>query len=113
LIKVQVSFSGRNVRCSSACRLAIGNTATKREHGDRKMNFEVASALQFFSLRAVQPARGGLCSDTQEFSMSKKEPKSAKNTSAQEAVENLFHPKASGNAKKHAEGAKKPRKKGS
>jgi hypothetical protein len=46
--------------------------------------------------------------------MSKKEPKSAKNMSAQEAVENLFHPnKASGNAKKHAEGAKKPRKKGS
>jgi hypothetical protein len=45
--------------------------------------------------------------------MSKKEPKSAKNASAQEAVENLFHPKASGNAKKHAEGAKRPRKKGS
>jgi hypothetical protein len=45
--------------------------------------------------------------------VSKKEPKSAKNMSAQEAVENLFHPKASGNAKKHAEGAKKPRKKGS
>jgi hypothetical protein len=43
--------------------------------------------------------------------MSKKEPKSAKNASAQEAVENLFHPKASG-TKKHAEGAKKPRKKG-
>jgi hypothetical protein len=31
--------------------------------------------------------------------MSKKEPKSAKNTSAQEAVENLFHPKASGTPK--------------
>jgi hypothetical protein len=45
--------------------------------------------------------------------MSKKEPKSAKNMSAQEAVENLFHRKASGNAKKQVEGAKKPRKKGS
>jgi hypothetical protein len=45
--------------------------------------------------------------------MSKKEPKSAKNMSVQEAVENLFHPKASGNAKKHTEGTKKPRKKGS
>ena len=45
--------------------------------------------------------------------MSKKEPKSAKNTSAQEAVENLFHPKPAGNAKKHTEDAKKPRKKGS
>ena len=45
--------------------------------------------------------------------MSKKEPKSAKNMSAQEAVENLVHPKASANAKKHAENAKKPRKKGS
>jgi hypothetical protein len=46
--------------------------------------------------------------------MSKKEPKSAKNMSAQEAVENLFHPKPSGERKKkHAEGAKKPRKKGS
>ena len=45
--------------------------------------------------------------------MSKKEPKSAKNASAQEAVENLFHPKTSGNAKKHVEGAKKQRKKGS
>jgi hypothetical protein len=45
--------------------------------------------------------------------MSKKEPKSAKNMSAQESVENLFHPKPSGNAKKHVEGAKKPRKKGS
>ncbi len=45
--------------------------------------------------------------------MSKKEPKSAKNMSTQEAVKNLFHAKASGNAKKHAEGAKKPRKKGS
>jgi len=32
--------------------------------------------------------------------------KSAKNMSAQEAVENLFHPKTSGNAKKHVEGAK-------
>lgn len=42
--------------------------------------------------------------------MSQKEPKSAKNMSAQQAVENLFHPKASGNAKKHAEGAKKLRK---
>jgi hypothetical protein len=38
--------------------------------------------------------------------MSQKEPKSAKNMSAEQAVENLFHPKASGNAKKHAEGAK-------
>jgi hypothetical protein len=56
---------------------------------------------------------GGLCSDTQEISMSKKEPKSAKNMSAQESVENLFHPKPSENAKKHVEGAKKPRKKGS
>jgi hypothetical protein len=45
--------------------------------------------------------------------MSKKEPKTSKNMSAQEAVENLFHPKPSGNAKKHAEGAKNPRKKGS
>jgi hypothetical protein len=45
--------------------------------------------------------------------MSKKEPQNAKNMSAQEAVENLFHPKASGNVKKHVEGAKKPRKKGS
>ena len=45
--------------------------------------------------------------------MSKKEHKSAKNMSAQEEVENLFHPKTSGNAKKHTEGAKKPRKKGS
>jgi hypothetical protein len=45
--------------------------------------------------------------------MSKKEPKSAKNMSAQEAVENLFHPKDSGNAKRHTQGAKKPRKKGS
>jgi len=45
--------------------------------------------------------------------MSKKEPKSAKNMSAQESVENLFHPKPSENAKKHVEGAKKPRKKGS
>jgi hypothetical protein len=45
--------------------------------------------------------------------MSKKEPKSAKNMSAQEAVENLFHPKVSGITKKHVEGAKKPRKKGS
>jgi hypothetical protein len=45
--------------------------------------------------------------------MSKKEPKSAKNMSAQEAVENLFHPNASGNAKKYAEGVKKPRKTGS
>jgi hypothetical protein len=45
--------------------------------------------------------------------MSKKEPKSVKNMSAQEAVENLFHPKASGNGKKNAEGAKKPKKKGS
>jgi hypothetical protein len=45
--------------------------------------------------------------------MSKKEPKSTKNMSAQDAVENLFHPKASGNAKKHAQGVKKPRKKGS
>jgi hypothetical protein len=44
--------------------------------------------------------------------MSKKEPKIAKHMNAQEAVENLFHPKASGNAKKHTEGAKKPRKKG-
>jgi hypothetical protein len=77
------------------------------------MNFEVAYALIYFPIQAVQSTRGGLCSDTQEFTMSKKEPKSAKNMSAQEAVENLFHPKASGNAKKHAEGAKKPRKKGS
>jgi len=45
--------------------------------------------------------------------MSKKEPKNAKNMSAQGSVENLFHPKPSGNAKKHAESAKKPRKKGS
>jgi hypothetical protein len=45
--------------------------------------------------------------------MSKKAPKSVKNMSAQEAVENLFHRKASGNDKKHAEGAKKPRKNGS
>ncbi len=45
--------------------------------------------------------------------MSRKEPKNTKNMSAQEAVENLFHPKPSGNPKKHAEGAKKPRKKGS
>jgi hypothetical protein len=45
--------------------------------------------------------------------MSKKEPKSAKNMSAQEAVGSLFHPKASGNAKKRADDAKKPRKKGS
>lgn len=44
--------------------------------------------------------------------MSKKEPKSAKNTSARQVVENLFHPKAPGNAKKHAEGAMKQRKKG-
>jgi len=45
--------------------------------------------------------------------MSKKEPKITKNMNAQEAVENLFHPKASGNDKKHGQGAKKPRKKGS
>jgi hypothetical protein len=32
--------------------------------------------------------------------MSKKEPKSAENMSAQEAVENLFHPKASGERQK-------------
>jgi hypothetical protein len=44
--------------------------------------------------------------------MSKKEPKNAKSVSAQDAVGNLFHPKASGSAKK-AEAAKKPRKKGS
>ena len=43
--------------------------------------------------------------------MSKKEPKSAKNMSAQESVENLFHPKPLGSAKRHAECAKKPRKK--
>jgi hypothetical protein len=48
-----------------------------------------------------------------EFSMSKKDPKSAKSMTPQEAVGNLFHPKASGNTKKHAEGSKKPRKKGS
>jgi hypothetical protein len=100
------------VKCASACRLAVGNTAIKREHRDRKMNFEVACRGIYFPIQAVQSTRGGLCSDTQEFSMSKKEPKSAKNMSAQEAVENLFHPKASGNAKKHTEGAKKPRKKG-
>jgi hypothetical protein len=45
--------------------------------------------------------------------MSQKEPKNPKNMSAQQAVGNLFHPKAAGNAKKHTEGAKKPRKKGS
>ena len=45
--------------------------------------------------------------------MSKKEPKNAKSVSAQEAVGHLFHPKASGNAKKLAEATKKPRKKGS
>jgi len=45
--------------------------------------------------------------------MSRKVPKVAMNRSAQQAVENLFHSKVSGNAKKHAEGAKKPRKKGS
>lgn len=45
--------------------------------------------------------------------MSKKEPKTAKNMSAQQAVENLFHPKPSENPKKHAAGAKNPRKKGS
>jgi len=50
---------------------------------------------------------------TQEFSMSKKDPKTAKNMSAQEAVENLFHPKPSGNPKKQAEGVKNPRKKSS
>jgi hypothetical protein len=43
--------------------------------------------------------------------MSKKEPKGAMNVRAQESVENLFHPKAFGNAKKHFEGVKKPRKK--
>jgi hypothetical protein len=69
--------------------------------------------LIYFLIPAVQSTRGGLSSDTQEFNMSKKEPKSAKNMSAQEAVGNLFHPKASGNAKKAAEDAKKPRKKGS
>jgi hypothetical protein len=67
----------------------------------------------YFLIQTVQSARGGLSSDAQEISMSRKEPKSAKNMSAQEAVENLFHPKASGNAKKHAEGVKKPRKKSS
>jgi hypothetical protein len=36
-----------------------------------------------------------------EFSMSKKDPKSAKSMTPQEAVGNLFHPKASGNTKKH------------
>ena len=70
-------------------------------------------AALIFPVQAVQSTRGGLCSDTQELSMSQKEPKSAKNMSAQQAVENLFHPKASGNAKKHAEGAKKLRKNGS
>ena len=41
--------------------------------------------------------------------MSKKEPKSAKNMSAQEAVENLFHPKPSGNAKKSTPKARRNR----
>jgi hypothetical protein len=77
------------------------------------MNLEVGCTPLYFPMQAIQSTRRGLCSDTQEFSMSKKEPKSAKNMSAQESVENLFHPKPSGNAKKHAEGAKKPRKKGS
>ena len=44
--------------------------------------------------------------------MSKKELKNTKNMSVHGSVENLFHPKPSANAKKHAEGAKKPRKKG-
>jgi hypothetical protein len=39
---------------------------------------------------AVQSKRGGLCSETQEFSMSKKEPKTAKNISAQVAVEGAY-----------------------
>jgi hypothetical protein len=45
--------------------------------------------------------------------MSKKEPKNAKNMSAQESVENLFHPKTAAKARKPAEGAKKLPKKGS
>jgi hypothetical protein len=45
--------------------------------------------------------------------MSKKEPKSAKNMSSQGSVETLFHPKPPEITKKHTEGAKKPRKKGS
>jgi hypothetical protein len=87
-----VSFSGRNVKCASACILAVGNTATKREHGDRKMNCEVACALHLFA-PGLFNLRAEVYAPTQEFSMSKKEPKSAKNTTAQEAVENLFHPK--------------------
>ena len=42
--------------------------------------------------------------------MSKKEPKDSKSMSAQASVENLFHPKASGPAKKAKEVEKKPGK---
>jgi hypothetical protein len=87
--------------------------ATKQEHVDSEDGFEVATRCFYFLVRAVQSTRGGLCSDIQEFIMSKKEPKGAMNVSAQEAVENLFHPKAFGNSKKHLEGVKKPRKEAS
>jgi hypothetical protein len=43
--------------------------------------------------------------------MSKKEPKDSKSMSAQASVENLFHPKPSGAAKKPKEAEKKSGKK--
>jgi len=101
------SVSTRCISISiSAYKLAVESMVIERRTSK-------SLAALIFPVQAVQSTHGGLCSDTQELSMSKKEPKIAKNMSAQQAVENLFHPKASGNAKTHAEGAKKPRKKGS